>query len=488
MSRPSDRHACNRLSAPSTSSALPSTWIVAMVQSSSLARCQRAWLMESRCYPTQTACEASSGTRSAALRAADRSVLLCADDGRTLDLVEVARADWRDACLELRPEVFDRAAQGFHGARCVGAEGFTRAEEVDQSQQGFDITRLAVAFLDGAQNLHAPGQTVAAWGAETTGFLGEELFHVAQQADHVDLVVHSHGQTGTHTGADLGDATGIHLCVQVLRQQEAGTGAAWLPALELEAVAHAACVVFEQLASGQAKWQLPQARVLDLAGEAHQLGAVVFTAFAGQRLVPVVTVVDDGRYVAQGLDVVHARRLAPHADSGGEGRLGAWVGATAFQGVDQCDFFTADVTPGAGVHEQLEVKAGAQNVLAQQTRSLGFGHGTVQMFRCGGVFATQEDVATIGFECASTDQHAFHQQVRQLFHQHPVFPGVGLHLIGVTQQVTDVHGFVFGHQAPLNASGEACTAAALETGVLDRLDDVVRRLLGKGLAHSCVAV
>ena len=38
MSRPSDRHACNRLSAPLTSSALPSTWIVAMVQSSSLAR------------------------------------------------------------------------------------------------------------------------------------------------------------------------------------------------------------------------------------------------------------------------------------------------------------------------------------------------------------------------------------------------------------------------------------------------------------------
>src|SRR5471032_1015698 len=104
MSRPSDRHACNRLSAPSTSSALPSTWIVAMVQSSSLARCQRAWLMESRCYPTQTACEASSGTRSAALRAAD----LVPDDASQ---AEVARADWRDACLELRPEVFDRAAQ-----------------------------------------------------------------------------------------------------------------------------------------------------------------------------------------------------------------------------------------------------------------------------------------------------------------------------------------------------------------------------------------
>ncbi len=88
---------------------------------------------------------------------------------------------------------------------------------------------LAFAIFEGHQQLDAPWQAIAARGAETAGFASEELFHVAQQRHHVDAVVHRHGQAGTHTGADLGDAAGIHLCVEVLGQQEAGTGAAWLP-------------------------------------------------------------------------------------------------------------------------------------------------------------------------------------------------------------------------------------------------------------------
>ncbi|MCY1423094.1 hypothetical protein D9M71_388000 [compost metagenome] len=215
---------------------------------------------------------------------------------------------------------------------------------------------------------------------------------------------------------------------------------------------------------------------------------MVFTAFAGQGFVPVVAVADDGRHVAQGLDVVHAGRLAPHANGGREGRLGARVGAAAFQGVDQRGFFAADVAAGTGVHEQLEVEAAAQDVLAQKACSLGFFHGTVEVLGGGDVFATQEDVATVGFQCAGTDQHAFDQQMGQLLHQHAVFPGVGLHFIRVAQQVADVHGFVFGHQAPLHASGKACAAATLEARVLDGLDDVVLGHLPKGLARRGVTV
>jgi len=274
----------------------------------------------------------------------------------------------------------------------------------------------------------------------------------------------------------------------VLGQQETGTSAAWLPGLQGVAVAHAAGVVLEKLACGNAEWQLPQARILDLAGEAHELGAHVFAAFTGQRFVPVHAVGDDRRHVAQGLNVVDAGRLAPYAHGGGEGGLGARVGAAPFEGVDQCGFFTADVTPGAGVHEQFEIKAGTQDVLAQQASSLGFFHGTVEVLGGGGVFATQEDIAAIGFQRAGTDQHAFDQQMGQLLHQHAVFPGVRLHFIRVAQQVADVDGLVLGHQAPLHARGEACTAAAFEAGVFHGLDDVVLGHVGKGFARSGVAV
>ncbi len=370
----------------------------------------------------------------------------------------------------------------------MGAEGTAWAQEVDQPQQGLDVFGTALAVFQGAQHLHAPWQAVTARCAPAARLTGEELLHVAQQRNHADAVVHGHGQARTHARADLGDATGVHLRVEVLGQQETGTGTAWLPALELEAVAHATGVVFEQLTGGDAERQFPQARVLHLAGEAHQLGAVVFAAFAGQRLVPVVAIGDDGRHVAQGLDVVHAGRLAPHAHGGREGRLGARVGSAAFERVDQCGFFTADVAPGASVHEQLEIETAAQDVLAQQAGSLGFVDGTVEVFRRRGVLATQEDVATIGLQRAGADQHAFDQQMGLLLHQHAVLPGVGLHFIRVAQQVADVHGFIFGHQAPLHARGEAGTAAALEAGILDALHDVVARHLGQGLASGDIAV
>src|SRR3989338_3147228 len=270
MARPGDRQAWSRLSAPSTSSALPSTWIVAMVQVSSLSR-PRA--------------DVANGIR----------VLLCAGNGvrdkgqwsmtnlprrgpvagraglnihrLRPGLERVARAG--DACFEFRAEILDRAAQGLDGARCVGAEGLAGAEQGAQLLQGLDVAGLALALFQGPQQLDAPGQAVAAGGAESAGLAGEELFHVAQQADHVDALVHRHGQAGAHAGADLGDAGGEHGRIQVLWQQETGAGAAGLPAFELEAVAHAAGIVLEQLAGRDAERQLPEAGVLHLAGKAH---------------------------------------------------------------------------------------------------------------------------------------------------------------------------------------------------------------------------
>src|SRR5690606_40948954 len=92
--------------------------------------------------------------------------------------------------LELFTEILDRAAQRLHGTRRVSTEGLARAEEVDQAEQGGDVLAGAFAALQGTQNLHAPGQAVAAWRAPAAGLSGEELFHVAQQRDHADRVVH----------------------------------------------------------------------------------------------------------------------------------------------------------------------------------------------------------------------------------------------------------------------------------------------------------
>ena len=254
--------------------------------------------------------------------------------------------------------------------------------------------------------------------------------------------------------------------------QEVSPRAARLPGFELQAIAHAARVIFEDLTRGSTERQFPQARVLHTTGEAHQLGARVFAL--RNVLVPLHAVREDSRYVTQGFDVVYAGRLTPCARACRERRLGAWVSTATFEGVDQRGFFTADVTPCPSVDKQFEVETGAHNVFAKQTGFGRFGDSATQMHGCFDIFTAQEDVTTVRFQRKRGNQHAFHQQVRQLFHQQTVFIGARLHFIGVTQQVTDVHGFVFRHQAPLQTGGKARASAPFQASVFYLINDFVR--------------
>ncbi|MNC22044.1 hypothetical protein D3C75_700330 [compost metagenome] len=259
-----------------------------------------------------------------------------------------------------------------------------------------------------------------------------------------------------------------------------------LPGFEFQAIAHTARVVFKNFACGGAKRQFPQARVFHAAREAHQLGAGIFTG--RDALVPRHAVIKDSRNVAQGFDVVYTGRFTPHAGARRERRLGTRVRTASFQRVNQRGLFTADITPGASVHEQFEVKTGAQNVFTKQARLGGFGNRAAQVLCRFDVLAAQEDVTAVGFQREGGDQHAFHQQVRQLLHQQAVFVGARLHFIGVTQQVTDVHGFVFWHQAPLQSGGKACTAAPFQASVFHSVDDLIRRHAAQRFTCAGIAV
>ena len=254
--------------------------------------------------------------------------------------------------------------------------------------------------------------------------------------------------------------------------QEVSPRAARLPGFELQAIAHAARVIFEDFTRSSAERQLPQSRILHATREAHQFGARVFAL--RNVLVPLHAVCEDSRYVTQGFDVVNAGRFTPCTRARRERRLGARVRTATFEGVNQCSFFTADVTPCPGVHKQFEIETGAHDVFAKQTGFGRFGNRAAQMHSRFDIFTAQEDVTTVRFQRKRGDQHAFHQQVRQLFHQQAVFIGAGFHFIGVTQQVTDVHGFVFRHQAPLQTGGKACAAAPFQASVFYLVDDFIR--------------
>ena len=335
-----------------------------------------------------------------------------------------------------------------------------------------DIPRLAFATLQRAQNFHTPRQTVTARRTPAAGLAGKELFEVTHQRNHANLVIDGHCQRGAQTATGFTNAFEFHRQIEVRFSQEVRTRAARLPGFELQAIAHAARVIFEDLARGSTERQFPQARVLHATGEAHQLGARVFAL--RNVLVPLHAVREDSRYVTQGFDVVNAGRLTPSARACRERRLGTWVSTTTFKGVNQRRLFTADIAPCPGVDKQFEVETGAHDVFAKQAGFGCFGNRATQMHSRFDIFTTQEDVTTVRFQRKRGDQHAFHQQVRQLFHQQTVFIGTRLHFIGVTQQVTDVHGFVFRHQAPLQTGGKARTAAPFQASVFYLINDFVR--------------
>ncbi len=69
------------------------------------------------------------------------------------------------------------------------------------------------------------------------------------------------------------------------------------------------------------------------------------------------------------------------AEHGGEvGRLDARVGALALERFDEAGFLAADVGAGAAMDVDLEIVAGAEDVLAEEILGLGLGDGFLEDF------------------------------------------------------------------------------------------------------------
>ncbi len=265
-------------------------------------------------------------------------------------------------------------------------EGLAWTELAAELQQSLDITRLAFALLKRAQNFHAPRQAVAARRTPAARFTGKELFQIAHQRHHVDLMIDRHRQRGTKTATRFTDTAKFHRQIEVLFGQEIGTRSARLPGFELKAITHATGIIFKDLTRGDTKRQFPDARIFYPAGEAHHFGAGIFTG--RNAFVPVNAVGDDGWHVGQRFNVVNAGRLTPCTSRGREWRLGARVGATTFQRVDQRSLFATDVATRAGMHNQLKIEAAAEDIFTQQTGFRCLSNCTAQINRRFDVLAT----------------------------------------------------------------------------------------------------
>ena len=271
--------------------------------------------------------------------------------------------------LEILLEVFQPAGQRRHGPRRQRAEGAARPHILHMPLQHPQILDGAFALLQVAEYLLHPGQAVPTGGAPAAGLMGEEPHQIADHPHRAGLVVEHDQGAGGQAAADLLHLGVIQRHIQMARQHELGGAAPRQKTLQLQPHLHTAGFVFKQFTHGGAQRQFPAAGALHLAADPEQFGAVILAA--GEALIPLHPVGDDARQVAQGLHIVDDGGPAPEAAHLRIGRLGAGVGALAFKGVEQGRLLAADVTAGAGVEHDVQVVAGAEDVLAQITFGVG---------------------------------------------------------------------------------------------------------------------
>ena len=129
---------------------------------------------------------------------------------------------------------------------------------------------------------------------------------------------------------------------------------------------------------------------------------------------------------------------------------------------------------------QLKGKATAEDVLAEVTRRPGLVQGQFETLVLSPDLTVNVVVAHRDAHGIGRNGHAFNEDVRVVANDVAVFEGARLAFIGVTHQVL-LHGKLGWHETPLQARGEARTAATPEGGGLEFCDDFL-------LSHSRATV
>ncbi len=271
----------------------------------------------------------------------------------------------------------------------------------------------------------------------------------------------------------------------MLGAQVGGGGPSRQAGLEFAAAAHAAAVVLDDFAQGDAEGEFVALGALQMPGEAEQLGPGSLLG-AGQIGEPAGAAGKDVRHVGQGFDVVDRGRLVEQSLDRRKRRLGPGVGAFALETVEKRGLFAKDVAAGTAVHVQLQREAAAEDVPAEQARFGGFGDGPLEVARALLVGVADEDVADRRLQGIGRDDHPLDQLMGVGLEQFAVLVGPRFHLVAVADQVFLAR-LVGGEEGPLHAGGKAGAAAAAQSRGLDRLAHLGRAQGLEGLLQPLVA-
>src|SRR5439155_19015154 len=236
------------------------------------------------------------------------------------------------------------------------------------------------------------------------------------------------------------------------------------------AAAHPAGMALDQLPHRYAHHLFDIAGLLDMAGDAEDLGSgVARPAEAGE---PGGTALQDGRRGGDGLDIVDGGRAAIEADSRREGRLEARLTFFAFEAFEQPGFLAADVGAGAAVQVDVVIVARAAGILADQAGRVSLFDRGLHMLRLVVELAPDIDVAGARPHADASQQAAFEQFVRVVAQDVAVLAGSRFALIGVDDEIGRPVALLR-HERPFEPGRKTRAAAAAQSRFLDLVDDPV---------------
>lgn len=299
-----------------------------------------------------------------------------------------------------------------------------------------DLAWPALALLETLHDLVGPLATLSAGRALTAGLVGVEVGETADGADNVGALVHYDNSGSTETGLAVLETVKVHkLVIADALGKNRGGGATGNDGQKVvPAATDTAAVLVDELAQGYRHLLLDGDGVVDVTGNAEELGALVtLTAKAGK---PVATASANGGGDSDSLDVGDSGRASEKTDSSGERGFETGLAGLSLEGLDEGGLLTADVGTGTTVDEDVEVVSGVAGVLANQSILVCLVDGVLENGSLVNELAADVDVGGGGVHRSAGDEAALDKLVGILSHNLAVLAGSGLALIGVDDQIS----------------------------------------------------